>query len=55
MGIVTTSTINCMSYNNIYYRLCKTGDTISFTWLVGFPYQLSIISGLIRKYIANFR
>ena len=29
MGIVTTSTINCMSYNNIYYRLCKTGDTIS--------------------------
>jgi hypothetical protein len=26
-----------------------------FTWLVGFPYQLSIISALIRKYIANFR
>ena len=26
-----------------------------FTWPVGFPYQLSIISALIRKYIANFR
>jgi hypothetical protein len=26
-----------------------------FTWLVGFPYQLSIISALIRKYITNFR
>jgi hypothetical protein len=26
-----------------------------FTWLVGFRYQLSIISALIRKYIANFR
>jgi hypothetical protein len=26
-----------------------------FTWLVGFPYQLSIISALIRKYIAYFR
>ena len=26
-----------------------------FTWLVGSPYQLSIISALIRKYIANFR
>jgi hypothetical protein len=25
-----------------------------FTWLIGFPYQLSIISALIRKYIANF-
>jgi hypothetical protein len=25
-----------------------------FTWLVGFPYQISIISALIRKYIANF-
>ena len=24
------------------------------TWLVGFRYQLSIISALIRKYIANF-
>jgi hypothetical protein len=24
-----------------------------FTWLVGFRYQLSIISALIRKYIAN--
>jgi hypothetical protein len=24
-----------------------------FTWLVGFPYQLSIISALIRKYITN--
>jgi hypothetical protein len=26
-----------------------------FTWLVGFPYQLSIISVSIRKYIANLR
>jgi hypothetical protein len=26
-----------------------------FTWLVGFPYQLSIIPALIRKHIANFR
>jgi hypothetical protein len=26
-----------------------------FAWLVGFPYQLSIISALVRKYIANFR
>jgi hypothetical protein len=25
-----------------------------FTWLVGFPYQLSIISALIRKYIGNY-
>lgn len=26
-----------------------------FTWLVGFPYQLSIIAALFRKHIANFR
>ena len=44
------STKEVLYYDDFFEELLKV-----VTWLVGFRYQLSMISALIRKYIANFR